>query len=250
VFNPRRKAMAEVERALLTGTRPPVLLCLSDYVKQHLVRYYPALKPDRVATLFNAVTLHHFDPRGEHDRLALREGRGVRPDDVVALIVAQDFERKGVPQAIEATRRVNAQRNASDPRLRLLVVGAGHPAAVEGDIIYAGTSGKIVLFYSAADFFVLPTRHDPCSLVVLEALAMGLPVISTRFNGACEIMTDGAHGFILSDPHDVDALAQAMQKMLDPQLRAKMSAACLELRPKLSYEHHLDRLIQIYQQCR
>jgi len=52
-------------------------------------------------------------------------------------------------------------------------------------------------FYRAADFFVLPTRHDPCSSSWLEALAMGLPVISTIFNGACEIMIDGVHGFVL-----------------------------------------------------
>jgi UDP-glucose:(heptosyl)LPS alpha-1,3-glucosyltransferase len=97
---------------------------------------------------------------------------------------------------------------------------------------------------------VLPTKHDPCSLVVLEALAMGLPVISTRFNGACEIMTDNLHGFVLDDPADTDALANAMRKMLEPQLRQRMSAACLELRPKLSYEHHVNRLIEIYQQVR
>jgi UDP-glucose:(heptosyl)LPS alpha-1,3-glucosyltransferase len=101
--------------------------------------------------------------------------------------------------------------------------------------------------YTQSDFFVLPTKHDPCSLVVLEALAMGLPVITTRFNGACEIMTHGVHGYILEDPNNVQALAEAMRKMLDPQRRAEISEACLELRPKLSYQHHLDQLLAIYQ---
>ena len=75
---------------------------------------------------------------------------------------------------------------------------------------------------------------------------MGLPVISTRFNGASEIMTDGVHGFVLDDPNDIDALADAMRKMLDPDRRRAMSEACLQLRPKLSYEHHLDELVRIY----
>ena len=101
-----------------------------------------------------------------------------------------------------------------------------------------------------ADFFVLPTKHDPCSLVVLEALAMGLPVVSTVYNGATEIMTDGVHGYVLPDPSDVDALAGAMRKMLDPDRRAQMSRACLELRPQLSYDTHLDRLLGIYETAR
>jgi UDP-glucose:(heptosyl)LPS alpha-1,3-glucosyltransferase len=79
---------------------------------------------------------------------------------------------------------------------------------------------------------------------------MGLPVISTKFNGATEIMTDGVHGYILDDPNDVNALADAMRKMMDPHRRAEMSKACLELRPKLSYEHHLDQLEEIYKVAR
>jgi UDP-glucose:(heptosyl)LPS alpha-1,3-glucosyltransferase len=236
--------MAEVEHELLSGDKPPVVLCLSNYVKQDVLRYYPSLPEDRFATLFNAVSLDVFDPK---DRV--RKGQGIRSDELVAVIVAQDFERKGVPQAIEATRRVNAQRHANEPRVRLIVVGSGHEPANEGDIVYTGATSNVLPFYAAADFFVLPTRHDPCSLVVLEALAMGLPVISTRYNGACEIMTDDVHGFVLSDPHNEDALANAMRKMLDPALRRRMSEASLALRPQLSYEHHLDRLIQIYQQC-
>ena len=75
---------------------------------------------------------------------------------------------------------------------------------------------------------------------------MGLPVISTVFNGACEIMTSAQHGFVLPDPSDVDAIAEAMRKLLDPQVRQTISDACLALRPCLAYEHHLDQLLQIY----
>jgi UDP-glucose:(heptosyl)LPS alpha-1,3-glucosyltransferase len=114
-------------------------------------------------------------------------------------------------------------------------------------MIFAGAVEEPYTVYRAADFFVLPTRHDPCSLVVLEALAMGLPVISTVFNGASEVMVPGEHGFVLKDPADVDALAAAMRRMLDPENRRAMSNACLHLRPALSYEHHLDQLLALYQ---
>jgi UDP-glucose:(heptosyl)LPS alpha-1,3-glucosyltransferase len=85
--------------------------------------------------------------------------------------------------------------------------------------------------------------------VVLEALAMGLPVLSTRFNGACEIMTSGEHGFVLDDPQDIGALSSAMRAMLDAPTRQRMRSACLALRPALSYERHLDVLTQIYQRA-
>ena len=75
---------------------------------------------------------------------------------------------------------------------------------------------------------------------------MGLPTISTIFNGACEIMTSGRHGFVLDDPGDVPALTQAMRQMLDPQSRTAMRLACLALRSELSFETHVDRLEQIY----
>jgi UDP-glucose:(heptosyl)LPS alpha-1,3-glucosyltransferase len=101
-------------------------------------------------------------------------------------------------------------------------------------------------FYRQADFFVLPTKHDPCSLVVLEALAMGLPVISTTFNGATEIMEHGTHGFVLSNPAYVDALAAAMRDLCDDDRRREMAEACLALRPRLAYEHHLNELLAIY----
>ncbi|HWP41165.1 MAG TPA: glycosyltransferase family 4 protein, partial [Tepidisphaeraceae bacterium] len=248
LLNPRRRVMASIEHRLLNSPHPPVVLCLSDYVKQSVLQHYPELPADRLATLFNAVDLDLFDPDVQHGGHKLRAAHGISPDDTVALIVAQDFARKGVPQAIAATRQLNARRAPGQPTLKLLIVGSGrhHSKADDPNIIFVGADRKIARYYAAADFFVLPTRHDPCSLVVLEALAMGLPVISTRFNGACEIMNNGIHGFVLDDPDDVIALSQAMHKLLDANLRARMSAACRQLRPRLSFAHHVDRLLQIY----
>jgi len=177
----------------------------------------------------------------------------IPPGRVVALMIAQDFQRKGLREAILALAQLR------DDRLALLVVGKEDPAAyrklarehgVEGSVVFAGPTADPYAFYLSADLFVLPTRHDPCSLVVLEALAMGLPVVSTAFNGACEIMTEGAHGFVLSDPADVNALANALRRLLDEAARKRMSAACLALRPRLAYERHLDELSRVYERVR
>jgi UDP-glucose:(heptosyl)LPS alpha-1,3-glucosyltransferase len=82
--------------------------------------------------------------------------------------------------------------------------------------------------------------------VVLEALAMGLPVITTRQNGAIDAMTDGVHGRVLDDPQDVAALSQALTALCDDSCRATMASACRRLRPRLSFDAHVDQLLAIY----
>jgi UDP-glucose:(heptosyl)LPS alpha-1,3-glucosyltransferase len=255
LFNPRRRLMAAVERDLLQSQRPPITIALSEYVKRSIRQHYP-LSDGRLATLFNAVDLNRFQPRAPLSRSGL-------PWSVVALMIAQDFDRKGLAEAIEAVGRVNGPKQIVDgparAQLGLRVVGKDNPEPYRRlmrrlpnltPVTFVGHDPDPRIDYATWDFFVLPTKHDPCSLVVLEALAMGMPVISTVFNGATEIMTDGVHGYVLSDPTDVDALADAMRKLLDPERRRAMSEACLALRPRLSYEHHVDELLRIYERAR
>jgi UDP-glucose:(heptosyl)LPS alpha-1,3-glucosyltransferase len=248
-FNARRQRFARIERELLGGPTPPTVLCLSDYVKGTVRKHYD-LPDAKLATLFNAVDLARFDPARRPEAGAEVRGRwGIGPDRVVGLMIAQDFARKGLREVILAGSKV------PDPRLTLLVVGKEDPAryrelarekGITDRVTFAGPTTDPYSFYQAADFFVLPTRHDPCSLVVLEALAMGVPVISTVFNGACEIMQSGTHGVVLDDPDDVNALTESMRAIIEPARRQAMADACLQLRPALSYERHLDTLLRIY----
>jgi len=246
-INRKRQLFAQVERQMLTGTHPPVVLCLSNYVKQPIQTYYPSAK---VQTLFNAVDLQKFTPDGSSD---VRARLGIAAHDVMMLMIAQDYARKGLAAAIIALAKL------AEPRPWLVVVGRQPPGeyaelarrlGVADRVIFAGPTTSPVDFYRAADFFVLPTHHDPCSLVVLEALAMGVPVISTVFNGACEIMTDGIHGRVLQNPGDATVLAGAMRQLSDAKVRTLMKSACLALRPALSLATHIAKLESIYQSCR
>src|SRR5688572_19472481 len=248
-LNRKRNRFAEVERELLTGSNPPLVLCLSDYVKEAVKRHYP-LPEEKLFRLFNSTDLKRFDPAARPGaRAEVRSRFKLSDHNVIALMIAQDFERKGLGEAIEAVAKVN------DPRLALLVVGKdvaspyqrlARELGVSDRVIFAGPTTDPVSFYAAADLFVLPTRHDPCSLVVLEALAMGLPVISTAQNGACEIMMHGRDGFIIADASNVAAIADALTALLDEGRRRAMRDAALTLRPQLSQENHVDRLIEAY----
>ncbi|HYE20423.1 MAG TPA: glycosyltransferase family 4 protein [Tepidisphaeraceae bacterium] len=253
----RRRRFAQVERQLLAGAgRRPVTICLSEYVARSVRKHYELADED-LATLFNSVDLGKYDPAARPgERRDYRKGLGVTDDAPVALIVAQDFARKGVREAIEALAQVVGRHTGpAGERPMLLVVGrdAASPyrrvagrLGVAHRVRFAGGANDVYPAYAGADYFVLPTRHDPCSLVVLEALAMGLPVVSTRQNGACEIMTPGQHGFVLDSAADVRGLATAMTALADPDTRLLMSNACLALRPRLSYDTHLETVEGIY----
>jgi UDP-glucose:(heptosyl)LPS alpha-1,3-glucosyltransferase len=252
-LNRKRRVFAEMEDKLIRGPDKPIVLCLSDYVKGMILRHYPDIT-DQLAKLFNGTDLKLFDPsKHAAAREAIRRQFGIAADATVALMIAQHFERKGLGEVIAAT--ANIVKTSGDSAPIVLVVGKDDPSrsrqqaqrlGVADRIIFAGQTTSSADFYAASDFFVLPTRHDSCSLVVLEALAMGLPAISTVFNGACEIMTDGVHGYVLPNPADVDALTIAISNLLEPQTRQKMRAACVALRPGLSFEAHVDRLEEIY----
>jgi UDP-glucose:(heptosyl)LPS alpha-1,3-glucosyltransferase len=249
-FNVRRRRFAAVERGLLESPRPPVVLCLSRLIQAVVSRHYPDLPREKLVALFNGIDLKKFDPSIHREaRKQVRARFGIDESAVVGLMLAQDFERKGLGQAIEALARIE------NPKMILLVGGKPDPAkyrslagrlGVENRVVFAGPVSDPVSFYQSSDFFVLPTRFDPCSLVVLEALAMGLPVISTVKNGACEVMEDGVHGRVLADPDDIPALTAAMLEVADSARRTGMADACLALRPRVSQESHLSQLEQVY----
>jgi UDP-glucose:(heptosyl)LPS alpha-1,3-glucosyltransferase len=247
-FNLKRKKAVAVEHDLILD-REPIVLCLSNYVKQAVKKHYE-VDDKKLLVLHNGVSLKRFDPASKPDAgKQVRKDLGIGEKKIIGLIVAQDFERKGVREAILALSK------ASDARLVLLVVGKGNPNAylklakksrVAEYVFFAGAMKDVYAAYRAADFLVLPTKHDPCSLVALEALVMGLPVISTKQNGATEVMTTGKHGFVLDNPRDISGLCDAMKQMLNDPKRLAMGKQCLTLRPKLSQEHHVDEVTRLY----
>lgn len=249
--NPRRTRVAAVERQLLESADPPVVLCLSEYVRGTVRQWYD-LPESKLPILFNSVDISRYDPTARPDnRQETRRALGLAGGDVAALFIGHDFARKGLREAIRALPALR------DLPVKLVIAGRARAAkylalarelGVADRVILAGETRDSWATYRAADYLVLPTKHDPCSLVVLEALAMGVPVISTRFNGACEIMNEGEHGFVIARPDDVDALANAMRQLADRERRERMSAACLQLRPRLAYEHHLRTALDIYRQ--
>jgi UDP-glucose:(heptosyl)LPS alpha-1,3-glucosyltransferase len=122
---------------------------------------------------------------------------------------------------------------------------------VAGRVRFAGYHADMREVYCASDFLVHPTFYDPCSNVVLEALLCGLPVVTSRHNGAAELLTRAdaegrcAEGFVLPEPHDHARLAGCMNELIDPKRRRQCAAAARAAAEGWTFEDHYQALVGV-----
>jgi UDP-glucose:(heptosyl)LPS alpha-1,3-glucosyltransferase len=210
------------------------------------------LPPERLRVVHNGVDVERFTPaqRDTH-RAATRRELGVG-DEVLFLMLAHNLLLKNA----EATIRAAAKLARQGARIRVVIAGGKKPQR----FIKLGRKLKIshlveflglidpVPYYAAADVFVHPTWYDPCSLVTLEASSCGLPVITSRFNGAAELMTNAKEGFVLDHPADIASLASRMQELLQPKQRQQMGAAGRAFAMQHTFEDQTTQFIDLYQE--
>lgn len=212
----RRQRLLAAEADLFRDPEGPRVLALSDYVRRQVRSHYPD-GAQRVRVVRNGVAQARLHDALEQ-RAPLRRSLGIDARATVFLAMAHNFRLKGIPQLRAAARLLPERR----PWVILVAGGARVP---EGDprFRFLGVREDGAELIAAADVVVHPTFYDPCSRVVLEALALGRPVVATRWDGAAELV--GAGGVVLDDPRDVPALAAALETLLDPDHRRSMASA-------------------------
>ena len=221
-------------------------MCARDYQQHH------GVDPARIRLVYHGADIERFAPCHRlHHRQPVRARWGIRDEEVVFLFVGHDYRRKGLSTAIRAISRLAA----GGLPVRLLVVGGRRRACSRehthppfGTVIFTGCQPDPVPFYAAADVFVLPTFYDPCSLSVGEAAASGLPVVTTRCNGASELLAEGRDAFILEDPADDLALADCLRNLMDVRVREWMGAAARQRVLRYPLERNCTELLSIYRE--
>ena len=227
--NPRIRTLLWIEAAQFAADPAPEVVAISRMVMQDIKTFYK-VPDERLHLVYNGVDLARFSPEAcAEKRAEARTALGLKDDETCYLLIAHNFRLKGVRELVEAAARLGRGR-----RWRVLVIGkaAAKPYLELADRLgcaerfrFPGAVPDVVPAYAACDAYVHPTWYDPCSLVVLEALASGRPVVTTRSNGAAELMADGRDGFLVDSPRDTDRLADAMARLMDPDLRARMGPA-------------------------
>jgi len=209
-------------------------IAISEVIARNLVETHP-LRPDQVRLIHHGIDVDRFTPDPDRRR-AVRAELGAGDDGLVVGIVGRLQRHKGHLEFLEVARRILPER----PGTRFVVVGEatrGEDTEANGILdrfLGAGLGDRLVLtgyredvpdLLGAMDVFLFPTHAEAFGLVVVEAMAMGVPVVSSDCDGVPDIVEDGRTGHLV-DPTDVDALTAAVRGLLaDPDRRRAFGAA-------------------------
>jgi UDP-glucose:(heptosyl)LPS alpha-1,3-glucosyltransferase len=244
------RTMGWLSRKFYRGSHTRIV-AISEAVKRDLVLFEGATTA-AIAVIPNGVDIERFHPANRAlYREATRRELGLSEDQVMVLFVGNSWGRKGLCTAIEAIR------GSEQSNVRLVVVGQGLPdnflhglpAEDASRILFAGRQQENVeRFYAAADVFILPTLYEPFGLVILEALASGLPSIVSAAAGASEWLTNGVDALLLPDPSDGEGARAALHALLTrPELGATLSENGRRKAEELRWEAVADRIIAVGQ---
>jgi UDP-glucose:(heptosyl)LPS alpha-1,3-glucosyltransferase len=224
---------AEAEMFRDPGLR--AVICNSRMVKDDIARRF-GVADERLQVIYNGVDLDAFHPRlREEHGFALRQKVGVGETVPVMLFVGSGYQRKGLPTLLHALSRMSRSdarlwvvgRDKDESLMRKLAQTLG----VDERVLFLGAQADVKPFYGAADVFALPTLYDPFPNAALEALACGLPLVTTTTCGAAELITP-ANGSVIG-AGNVTALAQSLDSLCSraPTMRdaARASVAHLDL---------------------
>lgn len=237
-INPKHLAVLRLEQSLFGRRAARRVIANSQLVKSEITRVYD-YPESQIDLIPNGVPMELFaDAEARRDE-ARRELR-LAENTLAILFVGTGWERKGLRFAIAAVERSGLSNT------RLGVAGGGDQRAFASPIAhFLGETRDIANLYAAADIFLLPTIYDPFSNACLEALASGLPVITTRANGFSEIMRDGIDGTVIEQPDDVPALIDALRAWSDAERRRSTRAARLELARRYDISANVSRTLDV-----
>jgi len=217
-----------------------VVVVPSDRARRDLVAAYGSAA-ERVRVLPNGVDLDRFNPKLRSLFFAeQRQQLHIRPEETLLVFVASDFWRKGLDRLLVAMEYV--AQEVQD--LRLLVVGddrrrdafdrMADAHGLAGKVSFAGNVDSPERIYAVSDLLVLPTRYDPFANVTLEALACGLPVVTTRTNGATDFLAEGEALAVVESTETPDELVEAMGRMLSSDGQTSRREAARQLAESFS----------------
>jgi glycosyltransferase involved in cell wall biosynthesis len=203
------------------------LVAVSSLVAAQLKSHF---QREDVTVIPNAVDTLRFRPESRiAKRNVSRQSFSYDETDFVLLLIGNDWKKKGVDTLLKAIALLR------DLPLYMLLVGSDEPdlyrplvdqLALQDRVCFEKPSMDVLSFYAAADLYVGPSLEDSFGLPILEAMAVGLPVIASPNAGASEMIRDAETGFILRDPQDQVELASLIRRIqADDTLRASMGAA-------------------------
>jgi UDP-glucose:(heptosyl)LPS alpha-1,3-glucosyltransferase len=221
--------LLDIERRMFASPWLRAVICNSKMVRDEIHERF-GLSLEKLPVIYNAVDSAVFSPELKQHRAGVRQKLGVPDTATVFLLVGSGYARKGVATAIQALTQLPSNtylfvvgRDRSARRYRRLARHLG----IARRVVLLGAQDDPRPFYGTADAFVLPTLYDPCPNAALEAMACGLPVVTSTKCGAAELVTENDAGLVCA-ARDVDALARHMITLTDAEPRRSLGARARE----------------------
>lgn len=243
---------AWIEAAPFRLSPKPRIIAIADMIKKDMQSFFHT-KTDEIEIIYNGIDTNRYNALLQQNiRGKLRDQWNASDNDVVFLFVSYDLKKKGIEPLVEAAAELKRTKNNN---FKIIVVGGSPYRTVtklieqrrlENNIIFVGRVKSIDEYYANSDVFVLPTYYDACSLVVIEAMASGLPSITTIFNGASGIIVDGKNGYVINHPPEPSDLADKMQLLMDNKKRQKMSEEAFKTGQNYSLERNHKEMMKVF----
>ncbi len=215
--NPFHRVALSLEKSVIGGRRYKKLVALTPAVAEDLKRLYGVPDED-IVVLANGVNPNEFSISDHSRKLAARRELGLPSDMPIILFVANETQRKGFVPLLKALASIR------DSQAHILAVGrlgglkqwqkTLMHLGLQDRITFTGPTSNAALAYAAADIFALPTIYEAWGLVIVEALASGLPVLTSRLAGAAEAISERESGYLLNEPHNVAEIALNLRRLL------------------------------------
>jgi UDP-glucose:(heptosyl)LPS alpha-1,3-glucosyltransferase len=248
-LNPYHLYTNSAEKRMFASPGLRAVICNSNMVREEVRRHF-GLPDEKLHVIYNGVDLAAFHPqlRGQW-RVRKRAQFKIPESAMVFLFVGSGFMRKGVPQLLRAMTGVTGAHLVlvgSDRELANMQAAAERLKLADR-VRFVGGQDDVRPWYGMADCFVLPTLYDPFPNAALEAMACGLPLITTQQCGAAEFVESGIEGYICRDPLDVVDLARCLNLAASPAQSEKMGIAARKRVEPFGLDGMAQKLAELYQ---
>lgn len=250
-LNPLHRKILALEKCAFENRNLKKLFTNSRMVRNQVLTYY-ATDPAKIQVIHNGVEWQEMEPHfqdWETSRALRLQKFGLKPDHFHFLFIGHGYARKGLDRLLTGLSRLHSRE------FSLSVIGKDNQIdlyrakavqlGLKDHVHFFGPSQEIRQFYQLADVLAIPSYYDPFANVTVEALAMGLFVISSKNNGGHEILTPH-NGAVIEDLCDADAMVVALETAL---LHRKTKTSALATRQSVQYLDFSNQMRLLMDNC-